>query len=655
MIYTPDTKEIRDAKEKVTEAKENIQIANLEKEISGLNDIIDDLDKKIKESNEYYDKLIEETEKYWDSLIKGLEEYKSRWEELADIEEQAKMEVALKRLGITTEDVLNMSESAFESFKGTYLGLLNEMYSGNDDMIDMLHKFGGISTDALRPLSGTIGDVADSLDRYAASTDNAGTSTSTASESVGNLNTNAAGLNENLSGVSDNLDSILEDNKLETIAEQMGDVAESVQSLSDALNDMPADLDMSEPIAQFDALGNSVDKVTASISGGTASKAESGEPSGKNAPNTQNSSGNGSNSLVGSIKEVKSETDRSIGTGEDSGAIGQFNQLGQSVTDVTTAIGGSENRNNSGDGDSDNLISSIENLGETTMETLGEPDGEGAIGKFGEFGDTIAEAEGHTQGIIDKMNELDGMTAECTITVNVETNGSIPAFAEGTINTDFTGGEFTPQYGKAFAEGTGKYQGLPKAEKNALVSEYGQTEMTVLPNGDTIITDEPTLMDLPKDTVIFNEEQTRKIMDNKVDASGKAYADGTVGTTITAGENANAPYNPDLDDSYFAKLYRAWNKYYGNIDNNVEEIQKTLTQHVMAEHNQQMHEEVNRFINNSNSVVNNRPTITFGDIHVTCPGVTEQQVARYVPGAVKEELTKEFNGLHNLADQYSRT
>ena len=85
----------------------------------------------------------------------------------------------------------------------------------------------------------------------------------------------------------------------------------------------------------------------------------------------------------------------------------------------------------------------------------------------------------------------------------------------------------TAQYGKAFADGTGKYEGLPKAEKNALVSEYGQTEMTVLPNGDTIITDEPTLMDLPKDTVIYNEEQTKRIMDNKVDASGKAHADGT--------------------------------------------------------------------------------------------------------------------------------
>ena len=77
---------------------------------------------------------------------------------------------------------------------------------------------------------------------------------------------------------------------------------------------------------------------------------------------------------------------------------------------------------------------------------------------------------------------------------------------------------------KAYASGT---TGISHAEKNALVSEYGQTEMTVLPNGNTIITDEPTMMDLPKGTVIYNEGQTKQIMDNKVNTSGKSHANGT--------------------------------------------------------------------------------------------------------------------------------
>lgn len=646
-----DTKDIREAREAVTEAKENIQIAGMEKEISGLNDIIDSLDKKIEESNKYYDELIEQTEKYWDSLIKSLEEYKSRWQELADIENQAKMEAMLRELGITTEDVLNMSESAFESFKGTYLGLLNEMYSGNDEMRGILQEFGGIAGDTLRPLSGTIDTVAESLDKYAGAASTAGTNTAKVSENVGTLSTNTTGLNDSLSGVSDTLNDVLEDNKLETAAGQLRDVAGSVQSVADALNEMPAEMDMGNITEQFDALGNSVDKVSSSISGGNVSKADTSDgTSGKNVSSAQGNPGvNGSNSLVSSIKEVGSETDRSIGTGDDSGAIGQFNQLGESVTDVTAAIGGSDG----GEG-SENLISSIENFGETTAETLGEPEGEGVIGKFGEMGDTIAEAENHVQGIIDKMDELDGMTAECTIKVNVETNGSVPAYAEGTINTGFEGGEYTAEYGKAFAEGTGKYQGLPKDEKNALVSEYGQIEMTVLPNGDTIITDEPTLMDLPKDTVIYNEEQTKKIMDNKVDASGKAHADGTddsIWTTLADGTKVR-PLQPG-DKMY--DLVQKFDAYFKSMDGNLEK----LVPNSFYEHQRQMEDMAKQITNNSviNNIAHNRnvqPNITFGDIHVTCPGVTEKQVAQYVPGAVKEELRKEFTGFSNLADQYSR-
>lgn len=668
-----DTKEIREAKEAVTEAKENIQIANMEKEISSLNDVMDDLDKKIEESNKYYDELIEQTEKYWDGLIKGLEEYKSRWKELADIEEQAKMEVMLRNLGITTDDVLNMSESAFESFKGTYLGLLNEMYSGNDDMIGMLQEFGGITEGTLKPLSGTIDTVAESLDNYAGSASTAGTNTAKVSENVGTLSTNTEGLNDNLSGVSDTLNDILEDNKLETVAEQLGNVAESVQSVSDALNDMPDDLDMGGVVEQFDALGNSVDKVSASISGGNVSKSDTPDGgSGKNAPNTQGSHNGGSNNLVSSIKEVKAETDKSIGTGGDSGAIGQFNQLEESVEDVTSAIGGgSGNRNNNGSGNesSSDLVSSIENLGETTTETLGEPDGEGVIGKFGEMGNTIAEAENHVQGIIDKMNDLDGMTAECSIVVNVQTVGGVPAYADGTAISDTVGsmgsGEYHPKYeGNAHVEGTANVSGNWGVSEpgRSLVGEVGQEIWVHAKDGtfETVGDHGAEFINTEKNDIIFNHLQTQELL-NKGSLSGrgkisrgKAYIDGTNGVVVTPEGNVLTPYNPDTDTSPFAKLYKAWTKHYGNIDDNVEEIRKTLTHHVTMEYNQKMHNEVNNFISRSNSVVNNnnrnQPSINVGDINITCPGVTSQEVMREVGVA----LDNKFRGFHNYADQYSR-
>lgn len=93
--------------------------------------------------------------------------------------------------------------------------------------------------------------------------------------------------------------------------------------------------------------------------------------------------------------------------------------------------------------------------------------------------------------------------------------------------------------------------------------------------------------------------------------------------------------------------------YYDNIDKNVDEINKTLSHHLVMEHSQKMNEEVNRFINNSSSVVNNtrnmQPVIN-GGINITCPGITSQEVARQVG----VELNNMFNGFHNYADQQSR-
>lgn len=534
MHYVTDTKEIREAKEAVTEAKENIQIAGMEKEISGLNDVIDDLDRKIEESNKYYDSLMEQTEKYWDSLIKGLEDYKSRWQELTEIEDHAKMETALRNLGITTDNILSMSESAFQSFKGSYLGLLNEMYSGNDEMINMLRELGGIPADALTPLSGTFSDAADSLDRFAG---------------------------------------------------QTGSAAAAVQSVSGALNEV-AGADISTPIEQFNALGSSVDNTAASISGGTAPKAgASSAPAVKNTTKAQNSS--------------------------------------------------------------DSLISSIADVGEAAAETLGEPDGEGMIGKFGELGGTIAEAGSHVEGITDRLNELDGMDAECTITVNIETKGDMPAYAEGTAISDTIGSmdlnssRHKAEYrGSAHAEGTALVSGdwaVQSNENSSLVGEEGYE--IVVRNGRffTVGDNGPEMFPIKKGDIVFNHEQSEQLLKNgRTSGRGKAYADGTVGggKFLTKDGAILEPYNPDTDTSYFAKLYKAWNKYYGNINDNVEDIQKTLAHHITMEHNQKMHNEVNNFISRSNSVVNNnnrnvQPVVN-QNITLNCPNVTNTSGVEYL-------------------------
>lgn len=149
MVYEADTSGIRDAKEEVADLEREQQIADIEKEIDLLEkqqDEIDDyidqlqarqdeIDELIDSTNEYYDELIAQTENYWDGLIQGLEDYKSRWDELADLEEQAKMQMVLEQLGVSTEEILSMSDSAFQNFKNNYLAILSDIYAGNDQML----------------------------------------------------------------------------------------------------------------------------------------------------------------------------------------------------------------------------------------------------------------------------------------------------------------------------------------------------------------------------------------------------------------------------------------------------------------------------------------------------------------------------------------
>ena len=649
MHYVADTKEIRQAKEAATEAKENIQVANMEKDIAGLNDTIEGLDKKIGESNEYYGKLIEETGKYWDSLIKGLEEYKSRWQELADIEEQAKMEAMLRNLGITTEDILSMSGSAFGSFKDTYLGLLSEMYAGNGEMSKMLQEFGGISTGTLGPLPGALDAVAGSLGRLSASAGDAGANTSTVSGNMGALSTSAAGLNDNLPGVASTLNDILENNKLETAAGQLGELAGAIQSVSDALGGMPTGMDISGVAGQFDALGSSVGRASASISGGDAPKA--GPPGGAPGNNATNAQG-GAYSLVGSIKGLKSEADKSVGTNENSGIIGQFNRLGASVARVSAAVGGraAEPGGNAGDGGKGpgSLISSVTALGPAAGETLGEPGGEGVAGRFGQLATTIAGAEGHVAGIISKLDELGKMPpAECTIVVNVETRGGLPGGTPANPVSDAigalgkAGGQHTTKHkGKAYAQGTALVAGDWEAQSaggKALVGEAGY-EIVVRGGRFFTVGDRgPEMFPIQKGDIVFNHRQSVELLERgHTTGRGKAYADGTVGggKSLTPDGAILEPYDPATDATAFGKLYAAWQQHYGSMEDKVGEIQKALSQHLTVEHSQQMQNDMNRLsiVNHNNRNIHSNAT--FGDVNIICPGVTEQQIAEKLPGVL---------------------
>ncbi len=66
-----------------------------------------------------------------------------------------------------------------------------------------------------------------------------------------------------------------------------------------------------------------------------------------------------------------------------------------------------------------------------------------------------------------------------------------------------------------------------------------------------------------------------------------------------------------------------------------------LAANAMAQHSRQM-ENIAKQITNPTVVTNNnsiQPIIRFGDINITCPGVTEQQIMKHIGIALEHEFT----------------
>ncbi len=158
-------------------------------------------------------------------------------------------------------------------------------------------------------------------------------------------------------------------------------------------------------------------------------------------------------------------------------ATEKFNLLKETIenTDITSTVTIDANRSNF-----DNTISSIQNT------------------PYKAYIDIEVRKK---NALISNENVVNNSTARTTSQKGTAAGGTpIGGISEanGTVGNAFFGGS--------------SYNGLSKNEKKALRSEYGQKELTVYPNGRYEITETPTISDLPKGTVIFNEEQTNRIL-----------------------------------------------------------------------------------------------------------------------------------------------
>jgi len=159
------------------------------------------------------------------------------------------------------------------------------------------------------------------------------------------------------------------------------------------------------------------------------------------------------------------------------------------------------------------------------------------------------------------------------------------------------------------------------------------------------------MSDLPKGTIIFNEDQTKQIL------NGKPYMKGRINEHGVAKFENNVVVRPNgdvlhpLPDNH--PIIQAQKKFEDMMKmGGMEAVTKPVTDSIMREHNKEIDKIISQL--NAGSVINNnknvQPNINVGDIHVTCPGVTSQEVMRHLGGALDEK----FRGLHTYADQMSR-
>lgn len=391
MVYRNDTSGARNAREEVEEAKENIKISKMEKELSSLELLIDSLDAKIDESNEYYDKLILQTESYWDSLINGLEEYKSRWEQLKEIEEQAEMEAALEKLGISTQDLLNMSEESFNSFKEKYLGILTELYSGNNEM--------------LSAISDAASSNADSLNSYIDKTQ-------------GYLNT-------------------LGDTDLTNVTNSVKEVTGTLSSAVSELNNTS----LSNVISQFNLLQKAISAAAGSISGVSA-KPTATDAAGGN-PKNPNQTG-GSFSLSDALQKHGDVVASVLGT-ESDGEIGKFNKLENTISKTAQTIGVRDIK--TGEAREDTLTGSLQSHSKVAEQII-----PAETELFSALEKVVGQAHDHIADIQTMLEDMDGKTFEVTLNIN---GGTGEALTYSTIGINkFTTDEKDPPEHTQIQKGT---------------------------------------------------------------------------------------------------------------------------------------------------------------------------------------------------------
>lgn len=570
MIHMENTDGIRKTREEVEDKKRDIEIATIQKVIDGLEkqkDLLEErretLEEALEASNAYWDAQIEQTQKHFDNLIKGMEEYKSQFEELGEIFENAQMEAALKELGINMDALLSGSQEEFEKLKTAYIGILSDMSRGNDGVIDQLSRLGGVSAESvsyleatkgafenlggttLEPLSESIDGISESTENLSVSADNTSAAVDSIAASSSNAETGVSSLNTELTELNrivDELALLFESfefplpgeegyvEKLELIANGFGKITEKCKEFSK--------IDFSSIIG-----------VAGSSAGGSGDSSSGALPSGAGI-----SDGTGFQGLVSTITNAVSviETQMSnLQTALDVGNDAFSDQINK-ITDEYIPVweelqtrlaeiigvgsgsgeskdggkkGGNKEGSESGSGDG-SIIDIMQTGGDEVSAKLEDP----WLKSFNEF----ATGENSVQSVCELIKEIVGEMASAIQEQCAAAAKALNDLAEKALNSSISIGTSSgnAHVGKAFAGGTNGE--LKSSVKNAMVGDGGLPEVVIdKDKGKYTVYSEPAIVDLDKGDSVLNGKQTQELFNNKGKVtSGNAFADGTGDGTI---------------------------------------------------------------------------------------------------------------------------
>lgn len=575
-IYTTDGDAIRDAKNELDSAKSDAEIRKLEKQQDALDKQIDSIQEMLDASNEYWDAQIEQTEKYYDTIIKGMEEYKSRWEELSDLQEHAEMIALLQELGLTEEDLLNESSGAFDRLRTSYLGILKDLNTGNQGVLDGLSQLANVDM-------GNIPSFLAETQKY-----------------------------------------------MESIADM------DVTALTDGVN---------EVANGFSNIADSASNAASAISGGGSSGEGTGDeqPGKGTSSNTKNNAGTGS-SLKDSIMELSTGSVEAINNIAHAFADedGEGTSVTGAVQKVIDKVGSADSEN----GDSESLMSA---LTQQTAQALDEEEGIPAQKTaWEELNEPLGEAVESVTSLQARLEDMDGK--EFTVTLNVIGNAAAMGIDMlGKFSTAHGGSGHSRVKGTAEVKGTANAQGNwgTKTGGRTLVGELGQEIWVHSSDGtfETVGDNGAEFIDIRPDDIIFNHLQTKQLLDKgNIVGRGKAYADGSA--LVNGNGNTSVVHAEQVS---FLEYQERLEKCAAALGRSVDKLLNPAT--IIAHNMQEMMHSTVSNISNISNVNDNRNTqsINVGDIYITCPGVTSQEVAGNIGG----ELNRLFYGLSNDARQFS--